>query len=353
MTRTNKQIVSIQILRGIAAWLVVYHHYNQAFFSWDMSNSMLGENVGYFFHRYGKLGVDVFFVISGFIIFLSAQRGLDSLRFIKNRLLRIIPPYWFYTLLMVILSLFIPDAITSDWTLSSLIKSLLFIHHENPSPTLGFYPYLTVGWTLLFEMVFYIICMLSIFIFKKYWFAPVVILLLFARQLWPLDTLSFFFDSKYIREFGWGVIIGLGYNLGIFRVNNVVSLVMLISSFSFFIYGGAQSYKITAIVLLVISLLTYSGEIFSGYFFSFVRKLGDYSYSTYLIHAAVSIPVCKYIFNSDNYYNNDLMLFSTYTVLTLVLSYLSFRYVEGSLVSHCKKLSQYFQRSKEKSSAVS
>ncbi|MDH5979470.1 acyltransferase [Vibrio splendidus] len=347
MDKKNQQILSLQILRGVAAWLVVYHHYSQLFFSWDMSKSIFGRNIGYFLMHYGKLGVDIFFVISGFIIFLSAQRMLNAKKFIINRLLRVIPPYWFYTLVMVILSFFIPDAITSGWTVSSLIKSLLFIHHENPSPSLGAYPYLTVGWTLLFEVSFYIICMSSMLIFRKYWFIPVVVLLLFSRQLWPFDAYSFFFESQYIREFGWGIIIGLGYTKGLFKTNNLISLLLLSFSCGFFIYGGAQLYKITAIVLLVVALLMCNGKLFESYIFLPFKKLGDYSYSTYLIHAAISIPICSYIFSTKDYYNNDLLLFSTYTVLTLLLSYLSYRYIEGSLVSQCKKISRVLSILKE------
>jgi len=338
LDKKNQQILSLQILRGVAAWLVVYHHYSQAFFSWDMSNSIFGENIGYFLRYYGKLGVDIFFVISGFIIFLSAQRMLNAKNFIINRLLRVIPPYWFYTFVMVFLSFFIPDAISSEWTVSSLIKSLLFIHHDNPSPSLGAYPYLTVGWTLLFEVLFYIICMSSMLIFKKYWFIPVVFLLLFSRKLWPFDTFSFFFESRYIREFGFGIIIGIGYAKGLFKTNNRVSLLLLFFSCGFFIYGGAQSHKIIAIVLLVVALLMYSGEVFENYVFLPFKKLGDYSYSTYLIHAAISIPICSNVFNSKDYYNNDFLLFFTYTVLTLLISYLSYRCIEGHLVLHCKKI---------------
>ncbi|PTO97365.1 hypothetical protein CWO17_21665 [Vibrio sp. 10N.286.45.A3] len=353
LDKKNQQILSLQILRGVAAWLVVYHHYSQVFFSWDMSKSIFGESVGYFLMHYGKLGVDIFFVISGFIIFLSAQRMLNAKKFIINRLLRVVPPYWFYTLVMVILSFFIPDAITSEWTVSSLIKSLLFIHHENPSPSLGAYPYLTVGWTLLFEVSFYIICMSSILIFKKYWFMPVVLLLLFPRQLWPFDSFSFFFESKYIGEFAWGIVIGLGYTKGLFKTNNLISLLLLSFSCGFFIYGGAQPYKITAIVLLVMALLMCNEKVFDSYAFFPLKKLGDYSYSTYLIHAAISVPICSYIFDIKDYHNNDLILFFTYTVLTLLLSYLSYRYIEGRLVSLCKKVSCVFSVFKDKKIEIS
>lgn len=337
MKKNKQQILSIQLLRGLAAWLVVYHHYNQVFFSWDMSKSIFGNNIGYFFAHYGKLGVDIFFVISGFIIFLSAQRNLDSKYFIFNRILRVIPPYWFFTLTMLFLSFFIPESVISDWTISSIIKSLLFIHHENPSPELDTYPYLPVGWTLILEMVFYFLCMLGIFMFKKYWYIPVIIILFLGSKTWPFDTLRFFFDSNYISEFGWGITIGLVYSKNLLIKNNKVATFFFFASIVFFTLEGANGYKIQAITLLIISLLMYKEEIFKNTFFFYFKKIGDYSYSTYLIHAAISIPICSHIFSIENYYKNDLALFSTYTILTLLLSYLSYKYIEGSFVKFLKK----------------
>ncbi|EHJ9983363.1 acyltransferase [Vibrio parahaemolyticus] len=336
MSQESKQIVSIQILRGIAAWLVVYHHYSQAFFSWDMSNSIFGTWSGDILRYYGKLGVDIFFVISGFIIFLSAQKAASAKVFIKNRLYRIIPPYWFYTLLLLFLSFLIPDSISSDWTIISIIKSLLFIYHENPSPILGGYPYLTVGWTLNFEVIFYILCMASMFLFKKNWHIAIIILLLFSREIWPFESMSYFFESKYIREFGWGIIIGLLYTKNLLKINNRVSFFALIASIVFFAMGGAQENKILAIVLLVTSLLMYDGKLLNKKPFSYLVKLGDYSYSTYLVHAAVSIPICIHFFSPDSYYHNDFGLFLVYTSLTLSLSYLSYNYIEHSFAKYIK-----------------
>ena len=101
------RLSSLQFLRAIAAWMVVFHHYNQVFFNWDMSNSILGVEVGDFFRFYGKLGVDIFFVISGFIMYYSLNKKPTTSRdFLINRLVRVIPVYWFYTLLLLVLAYF-------------------------------------------------------------------------------------------------------------------------------------------------------------------------------------------------------------------------------------------------------
>ena len=64
---------SLQILRGIAAWAVVFHHYTQSFYSFDVENSL-----AVVFAKYGSIGVHIFFVLSGFVMALSVQKKSPS-----------------------------------------------------------------------------------------------------------------------------------------------------------------------------------------------------------------------------------------------------------------------------------
>lgn len=332
-------VSSIQLLRGFAAWLVVFHHYNQAFFSWDMSNSILGDTFGEFIKVYGKLGVDIFFVISGFIIFLSADRNINVKKFLVNRVCRVVPTYWFYTFVLLMLTFFIPESVSSDWNVKSLIQSLFFIYNENPSPALGAFPLLSVGWTLNFEMFFYIICAGSMLIFNKRWYAPVVLLLLFSNSLWMTDYLSYFFNSKYIREFAFGILIGIAFKRGLIPDSNKLGLLLLMLSIVFFFLKGTESNKTCAIVLLVISFLTFKISVFDNKVSCFIKHLGDLSYSTYLIHAAISIPLCLTFFSKDTSGGIDYewLLFLVYILGTYVMSYFSFKYIENNILTRSIK----------------
>lgn len=95
--------------------------------------------------------MDIFFVISGLVIYLSTRdKPIAPGQFLLNRVLRIVPAYWFYTLLMALLLL-----VASRWMPHQvfdgqhLLLSLLFIPAENPGGY-GLYPTLNVGWTLNF-----------------------------------------------------------------------------------------------------------------------------------------------------------------------------------------------------------
>ncbi|EPM6963361.1 acyltransferase family protein [Vibrio alginolyticus] len=64
------RIQSLQVLRGVAAWAVVYHHYMQIFYNFESSNY-----IGEIFSQRGGFGVDLFFVLSGFVMFIAATRS--------------------------------------------------------------------------------------------------------------------------------------------------------------------------------------------------------------------------------------------------------------------------------------
>lgn len=107
-------LISVQALRALAAWTVVCHHFMQIFFGFQARGP-----IGQLFIDKGAVGVDIFFVISGLVIFLSTEdKDLRPGKFLLYRLFRIVPAYWLYTLLMALLVVFahpvLPDQ-TLEW----------------------------------------------------------------------------------------------------------------------------------------------------------------------------------------------------------------------------------------------
>ena len=102
MQRMPHEVKSIHYLRGLAALLVVFHH----------SIIQLAPVRDHYAHvEFGQAGVDIFFVISGFVIYLSNGKGrLGSGEFLKRRIIRIVPLYWLATLAVVAVRLGLRDA---------------------------------------------------------------------------------------------------------------------------------------------------------------------------------------------------------------------------------------------------
>ncbi|MGJ8694441.1 MAG: acyltransferase family protein [Thalassotalea sp.] len=100
----------------------------------------------------------MFFILSGFVMALVSKKHLHSgVSFGINRLYRLVPIYWFYTFLLVFSILILPNGTYLTWWQDfSLLKSLLFIPNINPNGH-GYYPTLYVGWTLIYELFFYLV----------------------------------------------------------------------------------------------------------------------------------------------------------------------------------------------------
>ena len=129
----QNKITNIQVLRFIAAFSVMMVHL-----------PLIG---------FGIWGVDIFFVISGFIMMYVTEKNHKN--FFLKRLIRIIPIYWILTFGVFSVAILKPDLLnntTADY--EHLLKSLFFIPF-NKNET-GHFPILFLGWTLNYEMIFYL-----------------------------------------------------------------------------------------------------------------------------------------------------------------------------------------------------
>lgn len=148
--RKRTELASVQYLRALAALFVVYFHtavYN-ARFPWPDALP----------RGFGAAGVDMFFVISGFIMMMvTATRPTSPSSFLRRRVLRIVPLYWGVTLAVAVLALVYPTAMLENMlTAPHLILSMLFLPHANPL-TGAITPFFKIGWTLNYEMYFYVL----------------------------------------------------------------------------------------------------------------------------------------------------------------------------------------------------
>src|SRR5262245_49135640 len=120
----NKELVGVQYLRGLAAVAVVIHH---LFTTGPLDRLFIPWLGGY--------GVDVFFVISGFIMWhTTVDTNATLADFWQRRFIRIVPLYWMFLTLLIIVSFASPNSLHSTvLDLESTILSFLFIPHMHPT----------------------------------------------------------------------------------------------------------------------------------------------------------------------------------------------------------------------------
>jgi exopolysaccharide production protein ExoZ len=315
-------LISVQALRALAAWTVVCHHFMQIFFDFKSRGP-----VGQFFIDKGAVGVDIFFVISGLVIFLSTEsKPLPPARFLLYRLFRIVPAYWLYTLLMALLVVFaqplLPDQ-SVDW--GHLLLSLLFIPTENPGGY-GFYPTLNVGWTLNYEILFYVLFAWAL-LFRLQVRLMVVAALLFAvSQAWTgFGWISEFYRSDIVYEFLLGIGIGMLYRRGWIGAGLWLPLAAIVAAL-LAIYNLAPAPRLlnwggpsAVLVMACISLERYVERS------RVLKLLGDCSYSVYLMHVLV-LSAGGYLARRHGI--NPYLMFVVCALAIGVGSWLSYEWVE-------------------------
>ena len=204
----GRQIANLQGLRGIAALLVVLYH----------AQPVLNRAYGLALDRHvGVFGVDIFFVLSGFVMVISNPRPNPAAtgRFLAQRFFRIVPLYWFATAAIIACFGigFRPVGLhhLDPWIVA---QSAFFIQSSFPDGRHALI--LTVGWTLMFELFFYAALALS-FPLRSIGLSVGVLAVLFVALAAigqfgpPLPYLLDFFTAPIMLEFLYGAFLALAY----------------------------------------------------------------------------------------------------------------------------------------------
>jgi exopolysaccharide production protein ExoZ len=195
-------LFSLQYLRGVAALMVVYFHV-AGYVSLVSGHALPLTHIG-------SLGVDIFFVISGAIMGITTKNGMAPVSFMRKRLIRIVPLYWLITTFIAAGSYLLG---VSKYGIDHLLASLLFIPWPNPHFAI-YYPILVPGWTLNYEMMFYLIFAFVLFLppyARLGTIAAVLAGLSIAGAMLPSSGLLSFYTNPIILEFGAGALVGAIY----------------------------------------------------------------------------------------------------------------------------------------------
>ncbi len=157
----TRRLGSVQALRAVAALLVVVFHIGSMETRFAGGYSLVAP-----LGDLGRLGVYIFFVISGFIMITTnwQEFGKPSApkRFLLRRIVRIVPPYWIVSALLLVVFIKAPHLMNSSSRYpTSVVDSFLLL------PQRG-YALLMVGWTLVFEMYFYYVFTIALAFARRY-----------------------------------------------------------------------------------------------------------------------------------------------------------------------------------------
>jgi exopolysaccharide production protein ExoZ len=325
----NTRLTSIQILRGLAAaWVVIFH--SAALTAATNSQAFsIAAVVG----AYGYFGVDVFFVISGFVIFYSVHyRAMTASQFFARRVERIVPPYLALTILFSGLLAALPHLFhTEKPSIDLFLRSIFFISFTEYK-----YPILPVGWTLEYEMFFYVLATVALGASKWHFLRlPVAIaaLVLFGAAVTTNAAGIKFLTNPVMLEFALGFMVAEVYLIKRFSKTSTITIVMaFLAVFATSLGHRAIIAGLPSAALLYACLALSHKLTLPNLIKQPLSALGDASYSIYLIQV-FTLPVSARLFQFLPQNSPPDLLFFLALAITIFVGYGFYKLVERKILA--------------------
>ncbi len=305
--KPNRKLDSVQLLRALAASMVVIGHLIGA-------ATLKADALGPFSkpHFAGGAGVDIFFLISGFIMVYTSGRmfgsGAGAGDFLIRRLVRIVPLYWLVTLLTLGLAAVAGNRLPS---FVATTASFLFFPIDTSGRGDGFaFPIVDLGWTLNYEMMFYLLFAAFIPWGRDKCVAAVSIVLVALVAIGffatPGNVTLRFWMQPIILEFGAGMILAQLHLQGRLALSAAVRIALAAAAVALYLgdpfglftlpttpngFARIGSWGLASALLLIAAI---SGPTpLSGAFGQASVRLGDASYALYLLHPFVILVLLR------------------------------------------------------------
>lgn len=258
-----QQFHSIHYLRAVAALMVVVLHIHTGIEFMRPSAGDMGWLRG---------GVDIFFIISGFVMVKStAGKPVLPREFFIRRCQRIVPLYWLATLVMM-------TAIEGEFLFK--FGSMFFVPMANPDSG-ALEPVVEPGWTLNYEMFFYLLFAVSLLLAEKWRFwalAAALVSLAALSVIIPRDGILGFYSNPILLEFLFGMAIAK------FAIRGSVLLIPFGFAAMYFLHPLLDSRVLSLGVPAALIIIGAVGSEPKVRAYRPLNVLGDASYSIYIFH---------------------------------------------------------------------
>ena len=286
MEKSVPYLASVQALRAVAALAVVFYHVESGINGWFAPAHRLPSG------EIGAAGVDLFFLVSGFIMVVTSTT-ISPRTFLVRRIVRIVPLYWLSLAIFLAAAFVVPQREGQDRSLAAIVTSFLFIPYARPDGTLQ--PLNPVGWTLNYEMMFYLVFALGLAVSRRHVAAiasaGILGVVAAGMLLRPEADALRFWSSPLVVEFVLGMGIGRLFLSGV-SIGRGPSLLLAASGLAIFaLLAGQPAPEGWWRPLLWggPSCLVLAGAVLGPPWPvpAWLIRLGDASYAIYLLHLPV------------------------------------------------------------------
>jgi peptidoglycan/LPS O-acetylase OafA/YrhL len=293
----SRRFLFLDGLRGVAAMMVVVFH---LFTNLRPATRLWFPAAIAALFLNGDLGVDIFFVLSGFVIAQSVRNGERSLRYLGRfalrRSLRLDPPLWFtifveIALIRISLMLF-PALGTPLPAWREILTNITYIQHF-----VGARDIQPVFWSLTYEVQFYVVLVGALILLHRLAVRRLLVCSLFAAAffwslaVWlgaaPMLVQGLFIDRWF--QFALGIAAWAVFSRHISKTQFSALCTMTIVGMMALHQGGhrARSIEITVLSAVTMAIVSLSGKLETVFNSSAIQFLGEISYSLYLIHLSI------------------------------------------------------------------
>ncbi|MBW4890089.1 acyltransferase [Mucilaginibacter sp. HMF5004] len=283
----NGRFLYLDALRGIAAMIVVLHH-----FLFIYNNEFGHQFKAPQIFEHGYFGVELFFLISGFVIFYTLSKTTSIKDFLLKRAIRLYPTFWICLIITFCLITIFPLSPSRNTNIKEALVSLTMFN--------GLFKIKSVDpsyWTLLVEWFFYLVMATSMFFFKTkqnafyYFLWAWLLLILFYNLVHKIPFAGAVFNLRYGSFFISGICF---YHIYISKQQVIKYWMLLLFSFIVGIIALSDlnyvTIALTIVYLVFLLTIHFQFKFLSGKVFIF---FGEISYALYLIHQNVGFIIMQ------------------------------------------------------------